>query len=116
MVSPVTYRITLPENWCIHDVLHVSRLRPGHEGTAVRREPAELPPPPPPVHDDKLGDFYQVEKILKKEKDLETKRLRFSVKFEGYGNSGNRWLTWQDFTSIRHAEDCYRHATASHRA
>ena len=65
----------------------------------MRSEPAELPPPPPPGHDDKLGDFYQVEKIVKKEKDPKTKRLRFLVEFEGYDDSENRWLTWQEFTS-----------------
>ncbi len=60
VVSPVAYRITLPENWRIHNVLHISRLRPWHENTEVRTEPAESPPPPPPVQDDKLGEFYTV--------------------------------------------------------
>ncbi len=73
VVSPVAYRITSPENWRIHNVLHVSRLRPWHGFTEVRTEPAELPPPPSPVHDDKLGDFYAVERIVKKERDLQTK-------------------------------------------
>ena len=71
VVSPVAYRITLPEKWRIHNVL--SRLRPWHGVTEVRTEPAELPPPPPPVHDVKLGDFYAVERIIKKERDLQTK-------------------------------------------
>ena len=99
MVSPVAYRITLPENWSIHDVLHVSRLRPWHEATEVRTEPAELLPPPPPVHDDKLGDFYAVERIIKKERDTQTKRLKYLVKSEGYYDSENRWLSWYDFSS-----------------
>ena len=45
VVSPVAYRITLPENRRIHNVIHISRLRPWHEKTEVRTEPAELPPP-----------------------------------------------------------------------
>ena len=98
VVSPVAYRITLPENWRIHNVFHVSRLRPWHEATKVRTEPAELPPPPPPVHDDKLGDFYAVERIIKKERDAQTKRLKFLVKFECYDDSENRWLSWYDFS------------------
>ena len=98
MVSPVAYRITLPGDWRIHKVLHVSRLRPWHEATEVRTEPAELPPPPPPPHDDKLGDFYAVERIIKKERDAQTKRLKFLVKFKGYDDSENRWLSWYDFS------------------
>ncbi len=84
VVSPVAYRITLPEDWRIHNVLHISRLRPWHENTEVRTEPAESPPPPPPVQDDKLGEFYTVERILKKKRDTKTKWLKFLVKFTGY--------------------------------
>ncbi len=35
----------------------------------------------------------------KRKTDPKTKRLRFLVKFEGYDDSENRWLIWQDFTS-----------------
>ena len=98
VVSPVAYRITLPENWRIHNVIHISRLRPWHEKTEVRTEPAELPPPPPPVQDDKLGGFYTVERILKKERDPKTERFKFLVKFTGYDDSENMWLSWYDFT------------------
>ena len=66
--------------------------------TEVRTEPAELPPPPPPVQDDKLGEFYTVERILKKERDPKTRRLKFLVKFTGYDDSENMWLSWYDFT------------------
>ena len=82
----------------IHNVIHISRLRPWHEKTEVRTEPAELPPPPPPVQDDKLGEFYTVERILKKERDPKTKRFKFLVKFTGYDDSENMWLSWYDFT------------------
>ena len=98
VASPVAYRITLPENWRIHNVLHISRLRPWHENTEVLTEPAELPPPPPPVHDDKLGEFFTVERILKKERDPKTKRLKFWVKFTGYDDCENMWLPWNQFT------------------
>ena len=86
MVSPVAYRITLPENWRIHNVLHVSRSRPWHETTEVRTKPAELPPPPLPVHDDKLGDFHAVERIIKKEPDAQAKRLKFLAQFDSSHN------------------------------
>ena len=36
VVSPVAYCITLPENWRIHIVLYISRLRPWQENTEVR--------------------------------------------------------------------------------
>ncbi len=61
VVSPVAYRITLPENWRIHNVLHISRLRPWHENTEVRTEPAEMSRRHlhhRRVQDDKLGEFY----------------------------------------------------------
>ena len=51
------------------------------------------------MHDDKLGDFHAVERIIKKERDAETKRLKFLVKnSEGYDDSENRWLSWYDFS------------------
>ncbi len=43
-------------------------------------------------------NFYTVERILKKERNLKTKRLKFLVKFSGYDDSENMWLSWQDFT------------------
>ena len=48
---------------------------------------------PPPVQNDKLGEFYTVERILKKERDPKTKRLKFLVKFTGYDDSENMWLS-----------------------
>ena len=66
----------------------------------MRIEPAEPPPPPRTIracmHDDKLGDFYAVERIIKKEQDARTKRLKLLVKFEGYDDSENCWLSWSD--------------------
>ncbi len=50
------------------------------------------------MQDDKLGEFYTVERILKKERDLKTKRLKFLVEFSGYDDNENMWLSWQDFT------------------
>ena len=101
MVSTVAYHITVPESWRIHNVLHISRLAkvgPWHENTEVRMEPAELPPPPPPVHDDKLCEFFTVERIPKKERDPKTKRLKFLVKFTGYDDCENMRLSWIHFT------------------
>ena len=116
-MSPVAYRITLPENWRIHNVIHISRLRPWHEKTEVRTEPAELPAPPPPVQDDKLGEFYTVEQILKKERDPKTKRLKFLVKFTGYDDSENMWLSWYDFTPDKRtvASTMHAHHRTGHR-
>ena len=50
------------------------------------------------MHDDELGDFCAVERIIKKERNAQTKRLKFLVKFEGYDASENRWLSWYDFS------------------
>ena len=90
---PVAYRITMPENWrTVTCFMFLACVLGMGSQKCARTEPAELPPPPPPVHDDKLGDFYAVERIIKKERDLKTKRLKFLVKFEGYDDSENRWL------------------------
>ena len=60
-VSPTTYQLKLPPQWGIHDVFHVSLLRPVHEDFTVHPNP--YPRPPPEIIDDE--ERWPVERILK---------------------------------------------------
>ncbi len=55
-INPVAYRLDLPSSVRMHDVLHVSLLRPYHNGGRVA-----LPPPPEIVN----GELeFEVESVL----------------------------------------------------
>ena len=58
-LSPVTYRLHLPESMKIHDVFHVDLLTPYHETDAYG-----LPPPQPPAILVDGQEEYKVESII----------------------------------------------------
>ena len=59
MLSPISYQLTLPEQWKIHDVFHVDLLTPYRE-TEFHRPNYAQPPP------DLVGEEeqYEVEQVL----------------------------------------------------
>ena len=61
VLSPITYRLTLPTRWRIHPVFHVDLLMPYHE-TPIHGQ--SYTRPPPDLVDG--AEEYEVEKILDK--------------------------------------------------
>ena len=78
-VGNVAYRLELPSDWLIHDVFHVSQLKPVIGD--VQRE-SEL------LVDGNLE--YEIESIL----DMRTVRntRQFLVKWKGYKDYNNTWV------------------------
>jgi hypothetical protein len=87
VINPVAYRITLPPELRIHDVFHISVLKPF-------KDDGSMPVPPmPEVIDGELE--FEVEAILA-HKDVRRGRSRkqvrqFLIKWAGYGVESNSW-------------------------
>ena len=97
-VNDVAYRLDLPSNMPIHNVFHVSLLKPYYPG----RTP---PPPMPLVVDGELE--YEVERILL-HKDIPMKKgtkREYYVKWKGYGPEH---CTWEPESHLQHAPDCVK--------
>ena len=93
-VGPVAYRLELPSDWQIHDVFHVSQLKP-LIGEAPREQEILV--------DGQLE--YEVEKIL----DMRTVRntRQFLVKWKSYEDYNNTWVKEEDLENAQEALDQY---------
>src|SRR6201991_4235402 len=94
-VSPVAYRLKLPDTWTIHDVFHASLLTPYREtdahGTNFTR-------PHPDLID---GDEeYEVEDVIGHRRYRG--RLQYLIKWKGYSSADN---SWEPATSLQNARE-----------
>src|SRR6201996_7853399 len=94
VLSPITYRLTLPEQWKIHPVFHVDLLTPYREttfhGTNYTR------PPPDLINDE---EEYEVEQILDLRVRGRNRKIQYLVKWVGYPDSNNQWLDAEQLTT-----------------
>lgn len=88
-VGNVAYQLELPSTMKMHNVFHVSLLKPYHSDGSYQ------PPPPLFVLDDDL--YYEVEAVLQ-HKDVRRKGVTkgyttryYLIKWKGYGHEHNTW-------------------------
>ena len=85
-ICPVSYKLHLPPHLKHHPVIHISHLKP-FTGTL---DPTTIRHPPPPDIID--GEpHYHVEAFLNSRGSAS--RRRFLVKWTGYGDDDNRWVS-----------------------
>jgi hypothetical protein len=90
VVSPVAYRLELPSTVKIHPVIHISHLKAYSDGsTAFPQRPEYKPPPFPQVIEDE--PYFSIEAFRKQRRNRG--RLSFLVKWLGYGETENSWLS-----------------------
>ena len=90
VVTPVAYRLKLPKTLKIHDVIHISHLRAYADGSRDFPDRPEYKPPPTPEVI-KGEEYFSIEAIRKHR--MEGKKLKFLVKWAGYGEQENTWLS-----------------------
>ena len=105
VLSPVTYQLTLPEQWKIHPIFHVDLLTPYKE-TAFHG--ANYTRPPPDLINGK--EEYEVEQILDSRVRGRNQKIQYLVKWVGYPDSDNQWLDADQVT----ADDAIREFKKRH--
>jgi hypothetical protein len=96
VLSPITYQLTLPTTWKIHDVFHVDLLTPYIETDF--HSPNYTRPPPDLINDE---EEYEVEQVLSSRRHGKGCKVQYLIKWKGYPESDNEWVNWDDM----HAED-----------
>ena len=94
VLSPVTYQLTLPEQWKIHPMFHVDLLTPYKE-TAFHGDNYTRPPPDLINNEEE----YEVEQILDSRVRGRNRKVQYLVKWVGYPDSNNQWLDAEQVTA-----------------
>ncbi|CAJ0923427.1 unnamed protein product [Ranitomeya imitator] len=101
ILNPVSFRLTLPDSFSIHNVFHRSLLR-----RYVAPMVPSVEPPAPVLVEGELE--YIVEKIL--DSRVSRRKLQYLVKWKGYAQEDNSWV----FASDVHAPDLVRAFHVAH--
>eukprot|EP00884_Botryococcus_braunii_P006667 jgi/Botrbrau1/16000/Bobra.200_2s0005.1 len=108
-VSSVAFRIRLPKTLRVHDVFHVSMLKPYKEGGIVQ------PPPRPEIIEGE--EEYEVEAVLAhRERKLRGRKTarEYLVKWTGYEDIHNTWEPEDNLEHAREALQRYWDLTTEH--
>jgi hypothetical protein len=100
VLSPITYQLTLPKTWKIHDVFHVDLLTPYIETDF--HGPNYTRPPPDLINDE---EEYEVEQVLSSRHHGRGRKVQYLVKWKGYPDSDNEWVNWEDMNVEQALED-----------
>ncbi|CAJ0935773.1 unnamed protein product, partial [Ranitomeya imitator] len=101
VLNPVSFRLTLPDSFSIHNVFHRSLLR-----RYVAPMVPSVDSPAPVLVEGELE--YIVEKIL--DSRVSRRKLQYLVKWKGYAQEDNSWV----FASDVHAPDLVRAFHVAH--
>jgi hypothetical protein len=97
---PITYQLTLPTTWKIHDVFHVDLLTPYVETDF--HGPNYTRPPPDLINDE---EEYEVEQVLSSRRHGRGRKVQYLVKWKGYPDSDNEWVNWDNMNAEQALED-----------
>jgi hypothetical protein len=100
VLSPITYQLTLPPTWKIHDVFHVDLLTPYVE--TEFHGPNYTRPPPDLINEE---EEYEVERVLSSRRHGRGRKVQYLVKWKGYPDSDNEWVNWDDMNTDEALED-----------
>ena len=99
VLLPVNYRLQLPTQWGVHPVFHTDLLTPYCETTM---HGVNYPCPAPDLVEGE--EEYKVERIMDSRHHGREKTLQYLIKWKGYPDSDNEWVSHEDM----HAPDAIR--------
>ena len=91
VLSPVTYKLSLPLTWNVHLVFHIDLLTPYWE-TLFHGENYQHPS----VKLVQGAEEYKVEAVLDMHHYRRKKKHQYLIKWKGYLNSNNEWVDHTD--------------------
>ena len=94
VLSPVTYKLSLPPTWNVHPVFHIDLLTPYRE-TPFHGRNYERPPPDLVANQEE----YKVEKVLDARHYGRKRTRQYLVKWKGYPDSDNEWVSQEDMSA-----------------
>ena len=89
-IGPVAYRLRLPGDWGIHDVFHISQLKPCI-GDIEREQEIEV----------QSGAEYEIEKVI--DMRIVKGNKQFLVKWKGYQDFDNMWIAESEMGNAQEA-------------
>ncbi|CAI7806218.1 unnamed protein product, partial [Closterium sp. NIES-54] len=98
-VTPVTFRLRLPDTWKLHNAFHVQLLKP-YKDPNQQFQGRQLPPPPPVLVQDEPE--YEVERVLT-HRCRGGKTLEFLLRWKGYDPTEDSWVAEADMGNARRA-------------
>ena len=100
VLSPVTYKLSLPSTWNVHPVFHIDLLTPYWEtpfhGENYQHPPAELV---------QGIEEYEVEEVLGMRHYERQRKRQYLVKWKGYPDSDNEWVNHKDMNAPEAIKD-----------
>ena len=93
-IGEQAYRLSLPENWKIHPVFHVSLLK-AWRAANVHEDQPDLPDDIPEIEE----PFWEIEKILRWRKVKINKKIikQYLVLWHGFPVNEASWITQDQF-------------------
>ncbi|CAI5473134.1 unnamed protein product [Closterium sp. Yama58-4] len=102
-VTPVTFRLRLPDTWKLHNAFHVQLLKP-YKDPNQQFQGRQLPPPPPVLVQDEPE--YEIERVLTHRR-RGGKTLEFLIRWKGYDPTEDSWVAEFAMGNARRALKAY---------
>ncbi|CAI7831986.1 unnamed protein product [Closterium sp. NIES-54] len=102
-VTPVTFRLRLPDTWKLHNAFHVQLLKP-YKDPNQQFQGRQLSPPPPVLIQDEPE--YEIERVLTHRR-RSGKAVEFLIRWKGYDPTEDSWVAEADMGNARRALQDY---------
>lgn len=107
LITDVTVKLKLPNEWKIHNSFHISRLKPAHPGTEYPTHQDEVPNDPIIREDEQE---YEIEKIIKS-RVSSTGKKEYLIRWKGFGRSEDTWEPAEGLKNAKEIVSAFEKAT-----